>query len=101
MRRYLFSLAFENSLTPDYVSEKVYQALSAPTIPVYMGPSNYYQFLPRVNSVIYFGHFESPSNWVIICCVFQGLLISLKTICYGTKNPVKPHIAMIFQVKLK
>lgn len=37
LRSYRFSLAFENSETPDYITEKFFDALMAGAVPVYLG----------------------------------------------------------------
>merc|ERR1712194_624984 len=57
LQTYLFSLAAENGNSQDYVTEKVYQALSAGTIPIYLGAPNVADFVPE-DSVI-----EVPSNF--------------------------------------
>lgn len=35
--RYKFCIAIENSISPDYVSEKIWHGLTAGCIPVYLG----------------------------------------------------------------
>ena len=59
MKLYKFHFCFENSVYKDYVSEKVYNALSAGTIPVYYGAPNFADYVPR-NSVIDVREFASP-----------------------------------------
>lgn len=46
LRRYPFYFAAENSEVDDYVTEKVYDALEAGVVPVYMGAPNAAEFLP-------------------------------------------------------
>jgi hypothetical protein len=46
IRRYKFYLAFENSNSVDYVSEKMFQALYMGVVPIYMGAPNVDEFLP-------------------------------------------------------
>lgn len=46
IRRYKFYLAFENSNSLDYVSEKMFQALYMGVVPIYMGAPNVDEFLP-------------------------------------------------------
>ena len=51
LRRYMVYLAAENSIEPDYVSEKVYDGLIAGAVPIYLGAPNINEFVPQ-NSVI-------------------------------------------------
>jgi Glycosyltransferase family 10 (fucosyltransferase) C-term/Fucosyltransferase, N-terminal len=44
--RYKFTLAFENSLTRDYVTEKFFDPLIAGSVPVYLGAPNIEEFAP-------------------------------------------------------
>lgn len=37
LRNYKFNLALENSMVPGYVTEKIVEALAAPTVPIYWG----------------------------------------------------------------
>lgn len=43
---YYFYLAFENSICPDYISEKFWRNLNQPVIPVVMGGGNYFRDAP-------------------------------------------------------
>lgn len=58
---YKFYFCFENSVYKDYVTEKVYQALLAGTVPIYYGAPNFADFVPR-NSVIDVRSFSSPKE---------------------------------------
>ncbi len=51
MQPYKFTLAFENGNVVDYVTEKVYEALAAGVVPVYMGAPNIRDYVPD-NSII-------------------------------------------------
>jgi hypothetical protein len=57
---YKFVLAFENSDCESYVTEKVYDALLADAIPIYMGASDIDNFVPP-NSIIKVTDFNSTS----------------------------------------
>jgi hypothetical protein len=46
LRKYHFCLAFENSLQPDYVTEKWYDCLLAGCVPVYLGAPNIEDYAP-------------------------------------------------------
>jgi len=58
MQHYKFHAAFENGNVDDYVTEKVYLALKAGTIPIYYGASNIDSFVPS-GSIIRVDQFES------------------------------------------
>jgi hypothetical protein len=47
MSQYHFCIAFENSRHPDYITEKVFQALAAGCIPLYDGAPNAHELLPH------------------------------------------------------
>ena len=52
MRDYRFCIAMENSISEDYVTEKVYAALDAGCLPIYYGAPNGLDFVPVPESVI-------------------------------------------------
>ena len=58
--RYKFSLAFENSLSQDYVSEKFFDSLIAGSVPVYLGASTIEAFAPADHCYINVNEFGSP-----------------------------------------
>ncbi len=60
--RYAFHLVFENALERDYVSEKVYDALAAGTVPVYLGAPNVEEFLPAPKCAIFARDFGSADE---------------------------------------
>lgn len=64
--QYTHHLAFENSIADGYVTEKIWDAISARTIPIYSGATDvkrYIGFEPlRVNSVITAGQMQTPEN---------------------------------------
>lgn len=59
-RDYKFVLAFENSNTSDYISEKLSQAILGQSLPVFMGAANVDDWLPAPHSVIRTDQFASP-----------------------------------------
>lgn len=59
--RYHFCLAFENSVAPDYVTEKMFDPLQAGTVPVYLGAPNVAEFVPE-NSYIDATSFGAPAE---------------------------------------
>ena len=43
---YYFYLAFENSICPDYISEKYWRNINLPVVPVVLGGANYSKDVP-------------------------------------------------------
>jgi len=62
LSRYKFSIAFENSITPDYVTDKYYDPLLAGTIPVYLGAPNISDYAPGHQCQISVDDFNSPAE---------------------------------------
>ncbi|EFA86302.1 glycosyltransferase [Heterostelium album PN500] len=62
MKSYKFVLAFENSNSNDYVTEKLFGALSVGTIPLYDGAPNAKKFAPDNNSVIFTEDYGTPEK---------------------------------------
>ena len=60
-RDYLFYLSFENSLCPDYVTEKLYRPLVVGAVPVVFGAAHYSRYAPP-HSYINALEFPSPKD---------------------------------------
>jgi hypothetical protein len=58
--RYRFTLAFENSIAPDYVTEKFFDPLLVGSVPVYLGAPNIADYAPGANCYIDVREFASP-----------------------------------------
>jgi alpha-1,3-fucosyltransferase len=63
-RHYRFYLSFENSLCPDYVTEKLYRPMAHDTVPVVYGGSDYSFYLPA-GSYINVMDFDSPQSLMV------------------------------------
>ena len=61
-RRYRFTLAFENSYSPDYVTEKLFDPLLVGSVPVYRGTGTVADLAPHPNSYIDARDFASPAE---------------------------------------
>jgi glycosyl transferase family 10 (putative fucosyltransferase) len=59
---YKFYLAFENSRTTDYVTERVFLSLVCGTVPIYFGAENIQDFMPANNAVIVASDYGSPKE---------------------------------------
>ncbi len=68
--RYKFALVLENSIAEDYVSEKLFCALIAGSVPVYRGAPNVKAFAPADRSLVDAADFAGPAelaaylNWL-------------------------------------
>jgi len=60
--RYKFCLSFENSISPDYVTEKFFDPLLAGTLAVYRGAPNVADFAPGPKSYIDVNDFSGPAE---------------------------------------
>lgn len=58
---YKFYLSFENSLCPDYITEKFYRALERDVVPVVYGGGDYEAYAPP-HSYIHVADFDSPKS---------------------------------------
>lgn len=61
MADYKFVLAFENTCSPDYVTEKFFNPLLAGTVPVYLGAPNVCEFAPGTGCFLDVSSFDSPA----------------------------------------
>lgn len=50
--KYKFCIAMENSVGPDYVTEKLYQAYTAGCVPIFLGAPNIEDFQVHADSVV-------------------------------------------------
>jgi hypothetical protein len=60
--QYQFTLAFENAVAPDYVTEKFYDPLLAGSVPVYLGAPNIETFAPGDHCFINVAEFADPRS---------------------------------------
>eukprot|EP00775_Hariotina_reticulata_P001602 gene1602-1942_t len=58
---YKFCVAMENSIEQDYVTEKVYQALPAGCVPIYLGAPNINDYIPDANAIINYAQLGTPA----------------------------------------
>ncbi len=60
---YLFTIAFENSLTYDYITEKLWHPLVVGSIPIYLGAPNIEDWLPcETDCIIDLRKFPKPED---------------------------------------
>ena len=61
-RQYQFAIAFENSISTDYITEKYYDPLLVGTIPIYLGAPNIDDYAPGYNCHINVNDFSDPAS---------------------------------------
>jgi len=59
---YKFTIAFENSIDKDYVTEKLFDSFWAGSVPVYLGAPNVDEFLPGDHCLINVNDFSSAKD---------------------------------------
>ena len=59
--RHKFTLAFENAIESDYVTEKFFDPLAAGSVPVYLGAPNVADYAPGAGSFIDVSDFAGPA----------------------------------------
>ncbi len=62
LKKYRFTLAFENAIETDYVTEKFFEPLLTGAIPVYLGAPNVEEFAPGDNCFVNANNFPSPAG---------------------------------------
>lgn len=60
--RYKFTIAFENAIAADYVTEKFYDPLITGSVPVYLGAPNVSDFAPGENCFINTSEWDDPES---------------------------------------
>ena len=60
IKHYKFTIAIENSIGHDYVTEKLWHPLAAGSVPLYYGAPNIYDWLPCNHCIIDLRQFASP-----------------------------------------
>jgi len=64
--KYLFYLAFENNIEPGYVTEKIFDALIAGTVPIYLGASeDCKKMLPHPKAAIFLADFNDNVDQLV------------------------------------
>jgi len=59
---YKFLISFENSIAPEYVTEKIWHAYMTQTIPIYYGAPEIYDQAPGANTLIDAAKFAGPKE---------------------------------------
>ena len=62
LSKYRLAIAYENTISPEYVTEKAFLGLSVGAIPVYKGPPEIYLHIPDRHNIINIDDYASPAE---------------------------------------
>lgn len=62
LANYKFTIAFENAIAKDYVTEKFYDPLIAGSVPIYLGAPNINEFVPGDKCFINVSDWDGPES---------------------------------------
>ena len=62
IKQYKFTIAFENAVSKDYVTEKFFEPLIVGSVPVYLGAPNIEMFSPGERAFIDVRNYASPKS---------------------------------------
>ena len=62
LSKYRLAIAYENTISPEYITEKAFLALSVGAIPVYKGPPEIYSHIPDRHNIINIDDYASPAE---------------------------------------
>lgn len=96
IRRYKFTMAFENSITPDYVTEKFFQPLVAGSVPVYRGAPNIEQFAPGDNCFIDARQFPNPRDLAKYLLHLDKNEAEYSSFLKWKQKPLRPRFRELF-----
>ncbi|XP_026272209.1 alpha-(1,3)-fucosyltransferase 10 [Frankliniella occidentalis] len=60
--QYKFTIAFENAVCEDYITEKLWRPLTVGSVPIYLGSPSVQDWLPSQNSAVLAINFSSPKE---------------------------------------
>lgn len=66
MKHYRFTIAFENAIGMDYVTEKFYDPLLSGSVPVYMGAPNIHKYSPAASAFLDVRNYPDPKDLAAI-----------------------------------
>jgi hypothetical protein len=95
---YKFTLAFENAIGKDYVTEKFFDPLIAGSVPVYLGAPNVEDFAPGDNCFINAADWKSPealARYLIEVASDEHLYASFFE---WKARPFRPHFCRLVEL---
>jgi hypothetical protein len=95
---YNFTLVLENSNSHDYVTEKLFQALIAGSVPIYMGAPNVENFLPAPDAAIRVGDFPSPRALADYLTTLQHNSSAFEQLHAWRRRPLPPSFVHLWNI---
>lgn len=94
---YKFTLAFENAIARDYVTEKFYDPLIAGSVPVYLGAPNIDDFAPGENCFINASEWDSPESLAQYLLAVSRDEATYRTYFDWKKKPFTPNFTRLLE----
>lgn len=97
IKEYKFTIAFENAIRNDYVTEKFFDPLLSGPVPIYLGAPNIERFSPGEKSFINIKNYSSPK---ILAQILQHLYKKsrhFQSILYMEKQPLKQELQELIE----
>ena len=96
---YKFTIAFENAIARDYVTEKFYDPLIAGSVPVYLGAPNIRDFAPGENCYIDASDWDDPESLARHLLDVSGDEALYQSYFEWKKKPFPPKFRELLEVK--
>jgi hypothetical protein len=97
---YKFTIAFENAIGRDYVTEKFFDPLLAGSVPVYLGAPNINEFAPAHNCFINVANFSTPKDLAEYLLTLNNEEAAYQKHLAWKKEPIRPgFMAMVDEVR--
>lgn len=99
MATYKFTIAFENAVARDYVTEKFYDPMIAGSIPVYLGAPNIEDFAPGDNCFINASDWDSPKRLAQYIMEVAGDEALYRSYFEWKDRPLRQNFAALLELR--
>ncbi len=94
---YKFTIAFENAIARDYVTEKYFDPLIAGSVPIYLGAPNIGNFAPGDKCFINASHWDSPESLARYILSVSGDQEQYQSYFDWKSKPFKPGFTKLLE----
>jgi len=95
--QYKFTLAYENAIARDYVTEKFFEPLIAGSVPVYLGAPNVDDFAPGEHCFIKVTDFRSPQELAEYLMILNEDSVAYEGYLAWKKRPLRPDFLRMLE----